>query len=347
MDTEVFTSPTGIVTPSTTHHLVSSSGQPANLKLDPVLATSRLTKVQTEEIFLLTREVQALCGKLSLDFIQLSHQEALFHMAVQAAGYKKATRGHPDRATAYYSLIKSEGEGTSEDKLDKDIECLREAGGVAWLDTNSLLFSHALEYQNKMIELIMNSQEAIQALHERIWKVVSQVMEDASKSVADGLGITLHLVDMLPTIPLQLAFNTATAGLLRCAPKVYAAQPKTRMDSLPFSHAHPPGSDRDAMAILCKEILKSAHGTKEKAIQPTWILTVASVGSVGMKAVENEGNDDPNYVRASISPGGCFSYTPTPCTSLHTNWHATGPPVPCSPSHSPPHSPSLDITLKA
>ena len=92
-------------------------------------------------------------------------------MGVQATGYEKATWGHPDRATAYYSLIKSEGEGTSRDKLDKAIEHLREAGGLAWLDTNSLLFSHTLEYQNKMIELVTSSREAIQALHECIWKV--------------------------------------------------------------------------------------------------------------------------------------------------------------------------------
>ena len=42
-----------------------------------------------------------------------------------------------------------------------------------------------------MIELITRSQEAIQALHECIWKVVSQVMENAGKSAADGLGIAL------------------------------------------------------------------------------------------------------------------------------------------------------------
>ena len=107
VDTEVFASSTGIVTPSSAHHLVSSSGQPANAQLDPVLSTSRLTKAQTEEIFLLTREVQILHGRLALDFIQLSHQEVLFRMGVQAAGYEKATLGCPDCATAYYSLIKS------------------------------------------------------------------------------------------------------------------------------------------------------------------------------------------------------------------------------------------------
>ena len=59
-----------------------------------------------------------------------------------------------------------------------------------------------------MVQLVNRSQEAIQALHECIWEVVRQVMESAGKSAADGLGVALHLVGMLPTIPLQLTFNT-------------------------------------------------------------------------------------------------------------------------------------------
>ena len=183
MDTEIPVSTAGIVTPSSAHQLVSSSRRPTDAQLDPVIATSGLTKAQTEEIFLLSREVQTLHGRLALDFIQLSHQEALFRMGVQAARYEKATRGHPDRTVAYSSLIKSKGEGTSKAKCDEVIECLREEGEAAWLNTNSLLFCHALEYQNNMIELITRSREAIEALHERIWKVVSQVMENAGKSV--------------------------------------------------------------------------------------------------------------------------------------------------------------------
>ena len=94
-----------------------------------------------------------------------------------------------------------------------------------------------------MIELITRSREAIEALHECIWKVVSQVMENAGKSTVDSLGIALHLVDMLQTIPLQLDFNTATAGLPGCAPKVYAVWPNAGTDGLDFSHAPPPGSN--------------------------------------------------------------------------------------------------------
>ena len=70
-----------------------------------------------------------------------------------------------------------------------------------------------------MVQLINHSQEAIQALHECIWEVVCQVMESAGKSVVDGLGIALHLVGMLPTIPLQLTFNTVTARPLGHTPE--------------------------------------------------------------------------------------------------------------------------------
>ena len=226
MGTETLVSSTWMVTPSSAHQPVPSSGQPVSAQLDPTITTSRLTKVQTEEIIFLTHEVQTLCRRLALDLIELSNQEALFQMGAQAARYEKATQGCPDHAAAYNSLIKSNGEGTSKEKWDEAIEHLRAEGGVAWLETNSLLFHHALEYQSRMIELIMRSQESIQALHDHIWKVVIHVMEKAGKSVADSLGITLHLVDMLPTIPLQLAFNTTTAGLPGCVPEIYTVRPR-------------------------------------------------------------------------------------------------------------------------
>ena len=77
-----------------------------------------------------------------------------------------------------------------------------------------------------MVWLINRSQEAIQALHLHIWEVVHQVMESAGKSAADGLGITLHLVSMLLTIPLEPAFNTITAQLPRYTPGALT-HPKT------------------------------------------------------------------------------------------------------------------------
>ena len=144
---------------------------------------------------------------------------------------------------------------------------------------------------------------------------------------------------MLPTTPLQLAFHTATPGLTSFAPKVYAAQPKSRMDLLDFSQAPPPQSDWKVMTVLHEEIVKNVFGmTEEKAIQPTWLMSMANVSTIGVKAAETGGSDGPTssphmshslVLHASCSPVLCASPSPVP--------HATCSLVP----HSLLKSPSL------
>ena len=86
------------------------------------------------------------------------------------------------------------------------------------------------------------------------------------------------------------------------APEVYAAWPKSRMDLLDFSHAPPLQSDQRVMHVLCKEILRSAHGPtdKVKAIQPTWLLSMANVSTIGVKAAEAGASDGPSTSHAHL-----------------------------------------------
>ena len=138
---------------------------------------------------------------------------------------------------------------------------VEDRGGGRVRATNSLLFCHTIEYQGNMTQLVTRSQEAIQALHEHIWKVVHQVMDSADKSVADGLEIAIHLVDMLLSISLQLTFNTVTAGLPGFTPES-------------LTYASLLSTDQGVMTVLSKEILKGAHGAEEKVMQATWHVTV-------------------------------------------------------------------------
>ena len=163
--------PAGLVPSCSMRQVVQSSGPLLNLQIGSVLMTSRLMAAQAEELFLLSREVQTLRGKLALDFIELSHSEASFQMGAQATSHKNTVEDRPDRSSA------RRGGAT------------QPSGKATWLRVNSLLFHHTLDYQRYMVQLINCSQEAIHALHERIWEVVCRVMESAGKSVADGLGL--------------------------------------------------------------------------------------------------------------------------------------------------------------
>ena len=117
----------------------------------------------------------------------MSHTEATFRMGAQAASHESTVR--------------------------------ESRAGETWLHINSLLFCHAVDHQQFMVRLINRSQEAIQALHDHIWEVVHRVMGSAGRSTVDGIGIALHLVGLLPTIPLQLAFNTVTPEPTRVYPQ--------------------------------------------------------------------------------------------------------------------------------
>ena len=301
VDAEVPVSSAGLITPSSACQLVQSSGQLANAQVDSIFVTSRLTAEQYEEIFLLSREVQTLLGKLALEFIELPHEEARYHMGAQATSHEKAIQVRPDCSTG---------------KCDEATRC---SGEVTWLETNSLLFCHTIEYQNNMIQLITRSQEAIQALHERIWKVVRWVMESAGKSAVDGLEIALRLVDMLLSVPLQLTFNTVTAKLPGFTPEA-------------LTYTSLLSTNQGAMTVLGEERLKGARGAEEKVMQATWCVTVTDEGLVKVTTIGSEGGDDPNHPDASLSPAVH--------ASTFSDWHATGYQTPHSPSRSPSHSPS-------
>ena len=149
-----------------------------------------------------------------------------------------------------------------------------------------------------MVQLINRSQEAIQALHECIWEVVRRVMESAGKSAADGLGVALHLVSMLPTIPLQLTFNTVTAGPLGHTPKA-------------LTYASQSSIDRGAMSVLREELIREPPSAKDEVMQVVWHVTAADTGSLRVATVRGAGGD--NIERSGSSP------SPAPHASTSTD----------------------------
>ena len=169
-----------------------------------------------------------------------------------------------------------------------------------------------------MVQLVNHSQEAIQALHERIWEVVRRVMESAGKSTADGLGIALHLVDMLPTIPLQLTFNTVTAGPLGHTPEA-------------LTYASQCSIDCGAMTVLGEELIREPPSAKDEAMQAVWRVMATDTGSIRIATVGGAGNDNVDHPSTSLSPA------PRTCTSM--DWHTTGYGTKRSPTYSPNCSP--------
>ena len=172
-----------------------------------------------------------------------------------------------------------------------------------------------------MSDFLTESDKAIEALCDCIWTVVMKVMEDAGKPTANGLGIAMHLVDMLPTIILlHLAFHSSTPGLTGIAPEVYAAQPRSRMDILDFFHVPPLQSSQKVLDVLREEIVKNVHGTteKDKGDNPTWLMSMANVSTVGVKAAKAGAGDGPISSPCASYSSGWYSRTRSPSPHHHS-----------------------------
>ena len=249
----------------------SGAGQLIGVQVGLSVLTSGLTAAQADKIFQLSHDIQTLRGKLALDFIKMSYTEANFCMGAQAASHE---------ATVQES-------------------CASET----WLHINSSLFHHTIDHQQFMVWLIKGSQEDIQALHDRIWKVTSRVMGSAGRSAADGIGIALHLMGLLLTIPLQLAFNTITPELPGYTPRAltYASQ-----DSV----------DRGAMSVLGEELTRAPTRGHDQATRASSRVMTTDTASTRFVTIRGTGDN---------CPGPSFSLrTPThsPSRSPFRRYHS-------------------------
>ena len=104
--------------------------------------------------------------------------------------------------------------------------------------------------------------------------VITKVMEDAGVPVSNGLGIAIHLVNMFPSIPTDLAFHAMVHMLTGFVPEVYASKPWLKTNILDLMHTPPPHSDHMAMDVLHDEIIHNFGGVPRVA---TVHLLTASV----------------------------------------------------------------------
>ena len=132
-----------------------------------------------------------------------------------------------------------------------------------------------MEYEAKLNQFVAESEDAIQAQVDHIWTVVTGVMEDAGVPVCNGLGIAIHLVDMLPSILANMAFHTLVPMLTSIAPEVYASKPWLKANVLDFMHTLPPHSNCMAMEVLCDEIVHSMGGVPKVATEYFAVATFA------------------------------------------------------------------------
>ena len=84
----------------------------------------------------------------------------------------------------------------------------------AWKDAKDILFSNQLKYDAKLAEFITEIEKFLQGKCMEIWDPITCITEAAHLSPGSELRLTLHIVESLPTIPVDLCFHGMIPMLL-------------------------------------------------------------------------------------------------------------------------------------
>ena len=98
----------------------------------------------------------------------------------------------------------------SSEAKDKAIEELLNRASEAWLRANVSLFKHMLDYKVKLDVSLDRTGGWIRVQEEHIWMTMVQITEDLRAPLCAGLAIVFHLLDTLPSFPVNLMYQSAS-----------------------------------------------------------------------------------------------------------------------------------------
>ena len=119
-----------------------------------------------------------------------------------------------------YSILPDDQ--TPNKKHEETLQQLCTKADKAWKDTNN--FNHQLHYDGQLAAFISNAERSLQEKWHEVWECVHRIMDVAGVSHDICLGLTLHILDKLPTIPIDLSYCTPIPMMLAYGPESYAYQ---------------------------------------------------------------------------------------------------------------------------
>ena len=152
--------------------------------------------------------------------------------------------------TRYYGLINN----PQKRKTRPWGEILDKANG-AWVETNTALFKHILDYEAKLDAFLNKTGGWIREQEERIWRMF-EISREVGAPLCASLDIMFHLLDTLPSFPANLSYQSNSPTICGSAPEAYA-QPWLGLYSIYLAHFPSFDSHRKATDVLRGAIIQS------------------------------------------------------------------------------------------
>ena len=109
-------------------------------------------------------------------------------------------------------------------EIDTTLQRLQVEANQSWQDTNNLLLSHLLKYDQLLTDYLADMGTTIQAKREEVWECTWTVVDAIAMSLQAHLSLALDMLERLPTTPTGLAFTSRIPLLMVHSPEALAYQ---------------------------------------------------------------------------------------------------------------------------
>ena len=200
----------------------------------------------------------------------------------------------------------------------------------AWKDTNDVLLSHQLRYDAKLTKFITEIERIPQAKCTEIWGHITCIAETAHLSLEAGLCLTLHIVESLPTILVNLCFCGMIPMLLAYCPESYSLQTWDPTEDRDYLL----DADAQVSGVLSRKLACIQGGAPVDSRSPRHAPSPAgSTGSIGSGSslplgghIPHTHSETPRQMREWSSSSSLYSHRLNYDTDSHESEGSSSPP---------------------
>ena len=171
----------------------------------------------------------------------------MHHAMAQATAHETINRGHMDRDVAYNVLMSA---NAPDKKCDKTLHKLHREADQDWKDTNNVVYKHQLKYDLQLAGFIMSAKGMLQAKQDKVWEHIQNLVNMGGMPKDTCLCLTLQVLELLPTILLDISFHTSFPMILAHGPESYSSQAWLKNEEETYSL----GENTRASHILSKKL---------------------------------------------------------------------------------------------
>ena len=183
------------------HHVLST--WPPNL-FPSRPSTPRLTIDQANNIFGLASKCQALGVRLAKDFQVLSGLEAIHRNSVQGMAHEMLTLGCSAWEATYSAIL---WDDIKEAEREAMTCCLCSEADAAWKKMHEVMYNHQLKYDKQLAAFLKEMETTLSNMKDQVWTTIHALTENEGITFDDCLSLALHILHLLPQIPVDISFQ--------------------------------------------------------------------------------------------------------------------------------------------